>query len=247
MTAKPNAPQGKGLADPLLSATRWSVVLSARDESTAALNALFTRYRRPLIVYLCRSGRTPDDAEDLVHGLFEKLLRLEFLKSVDPQKGKFRTLLLTALQNYVHTEDAKQRALRRGGGQAPLSIHETDEDGKPPIDPPAPALGADVQFDKAWAKTVLDNSLRRLQEECARLGREALFCAVEPVLFGDQTAPKYAEIAAALDMQEGAVKVAIHRIRNRLKGIIREEVLETVPSEALLAEELGYLVGLFSR
>lgn len=247
MTTKPDPSRAKATPEPLFAATRWSVVLSARDESTTALNQLFTCYRAPLIVYLRKRRCSPEVAEDLVHGLFEKLIRLDFLKDIDPQAGKFRTFLLTSLQNYLKTEDARQRAKRRGGGVAPASIDETDAEGKPLFDPASPNPSADREYDKAWAHSVLQNALRQVQEECAKRGREALFRAVEPVLYGDPTAAKYAQIAAALDMKEGDVKIAVFRIRNRLGVLIRREILQTVRSPADLKEELSYLIGLFGR
>jgi RNA polymerase sigma-70 factor (ECF subfamily) len=237
----------EGEPPPLFDLTRWSIIRRARDESTVALNALFTQYRQPLLTHLRARGCGPDQAEDLVQGFCAHLLGRDFLANVAQGKGRFRTWLLNALQNYIRDEYAKQKTLKRGQGRVPASLDEAREDGTPLLDPAADTTPADREFDRAWAQSVLTNALNRLGRDCATTGHTALFQALEPVLFAEETSPSYREIAEQLAMTEGAVKVAAHRIRARLKGLIREEVLQTVANQKDWEEEVRYLISLFSR
>ncbi len=227
--------------------THWSMVGRARDKSEASLNALFQSYRTPLVVWLRARHYSPEDAEDLVQGLFAGLLRHDFLVGVSREKGKFRTFLLTSLKHHLSDARDKENALKRGRGQTPASLQETDEDGQVRHDPAGSDPAPDLEYDRAWARALLVNSLRELEAECARTGHEELCTALEPALFADDTASPYGEIGERLAMSEGSVKVAAHRIRARLKGIIRESILQTVDTEEDLGDELRYLASLFGK
>ena len=238
---------GRGASPGLFTTTHWSVVLRAQDKSKTALNSLFQSYCSPLLIWLRARHYPPHDAEDLLQGFFANLLRHDFLREVGREKGRFRTFLLTALKNHLCDERDKEHALKRGGGQAPESLQETDGQGQPLHDPASSGAAPDLEYDRAWAKTVLANSLRQLQTECARAGHAILCSALEPVMFADETALPYLEIGGRLGMSEGAVKVAAHRIRARLGGIIRDEIRQTVDTEEDLQEELRYLASLFGK
>lgn len=245
MKEKPNTDFSGGKGNPLFAVTRWSVVQRARDDSTLALNQLFTQYREPMVIYLVARGHARDHAEGFVQGFCVHLLSRDFLANVAPDKGRFRTFLLNSLQNFVRDQLAMERAEKRGGGNQPDSLDETGPDGKTLLTVVSPGTSADQAFDKAWAQAVLRNSLRQLEAECDRSGHIDLFQAVEPVMFADETSSSYRDIAERLNMTEAAVKVAAYRIRARLKNLIREEVLQTVASENDLEEELRYLIRLF--
>lgn len=231
----------------LFMTTHWSMVGRARDKSESSLNALFQGYRTPLVVWLRARHYSPEDAEDLVQGFFAGLLRHDFLKGVGTEKGSFRTFLLTSLKNHLSDVRDKENALKRGGGQPLGSLHETDEDGNARHDPAGSDAAPDVEYDRAWARALLANSLRELETECARTGHKELCTALEPTMFADATAAPYREIGDRLGMSEAAVKVAAHRIRARLKGIIREAILQTVDNEEDLQDELRYLSSLFGK
>jgi RNA polymerase sigma-70 factor (ECF subfamily) len=231
----------------LFTTTHWSMVRRAQDKSETALNSLFQSYRNPLLIWLRARQYSSHDAEDLLHSFFANLLRHDFLRDVSPQKGKFRTFLLTSLKNHLSDERDKANAQKRGGGQAPDSLQETDDQDQPIHDPAASGAAPDEEYDRAWARAVLTNAMRQLETECARTGHATLCTALEPVMFADETAAPYREIGERLSMSEGAVKTAAHRIRARLRGIIREEILQTVDNEADLQEELQYLASLFGR
>ena len=231
----------------LFPATRWTLVLGARDKSPPALEALCASYRQPLLTWLRIQGYPPPDAEDLVQGLFAHFLGRDFLQKVGPEKGTFRTFLLRCLKHHISDERAKQTAAKRGGHAMVESLDLMSEEGKQVHDPAAAAWGPDMEYDRAWAQAVLANALRRLRAECARQGHAALCGELEPVLFADETAASYGQIGARLGLTEGAVKTAAYRVRARLKGLVREEVLQTVANESDWEEEVRYLIRLFER
>jgi RNA polymerase sigma-70 factor (ECF subfamily) len=227
--------------------THWSLVLRAADKSEAALETLFGQYREPLLVWLRSRGLPPADAEDLLHSFLEGMLRREALSTVAREKGRFRTFLLACLKHHLQDQRDKQMASKRGAGQAVASLDETDEEGLALHQPASTGATPDLQYDRAWAESVMANSLRRLQEECADQGHAALYAALEPAMFADDTASPYREIGTNLGMSEGAVKVAASRIRTRLRGIVREEIMQTVANEEDWQDEVRYLIQLFGR
>jgi DNA-directed RNA polymerase specialized sigma24 family protein len=227
--------------------THWSVVTRAKQDSAVALNALCLAYRSPLLTWLRCRGEKPEDAEDCVQGFFEHLLSHDFLRGVARERGRFRTFLLAALQNYLRDQQRRAGAAKRGGGQVLQSLEATNGEGKPLYSPASPSPTPDNEYDRAWAGAVLAGAFKRLEAECARSGRAALCAALEPVLFADPQAPAHAQIGQKLGLTEAAVKMAALRTRQRLKKLIRDEVLQTVASEGDLEEELRYLLTLFSN
>jgi RNA polymerase sigma factor (sigma-70 family) len=231
----------------LFKTTHWSMVRGAQAQSETALNLLFESYRQPLLVWLLARHYSAPDAEDLLQSYFAALLRHDFLRSISPEKGKFRTFLLTALKNHLHDARDKAMAQKRGGGVVVQSLQDSDSEGLPVCDPASTEATPDIEFDRAWAKAVLDRALRRLEAECSRTGHAALCTELEPVMFADPTAASYRQIGEKLGMSEGAVNVAAHRIRARFRGIIREEIAHTVDNEQDLRSELVYFTKLFGN
>ena len=230
----------------LFAATQWSLVLRARDKSEAALESLFGQYREPLLVWLRAQGQPPSDAEDVLHGFLQNFLRRDALAGVNSEKGKFRTFLLQCLKNHLRDEHDRRTATKRGGGQPVESLDQVDEEGHALWTPAASSPTPDLEYDRAWAQAILTGSIERLQSECVAQGHGALWAAVEPIVFFDDTASPYREIAAQLGMTEGAVKMATSRIRARLRGIVQEQIMQTVASEQEWKEEVGYLIQLFA-
>jgi RNA polymerase sigma-70 factor (ECF subfamily) len=235
----------------LFEATHWSVVMQARDKSETALSTLFENYRQPLLVWLrsnlAKHGQPTHLAEDQVQSFMVHLLSHSFLQNVSPDRGRFRTFLLRCLKNHLQDQADKSRAAKRGGGQILASLDETNADNDKIHDPACPNTAPDLEFDRAWARTVLTNSLHRLEHECARQGHEKLWAELQPVMFADKTSASYRAISEKLGMSEAAVKVAAHRMRTRLRGIVREEVLQTVGNEQDWEQEVRYLIQLFAR
>lgn len=234
-------------AGALFEDTRWSIVLRARDKSESALGLLCDTYRQPLLTWLKIRGYGPHDSEDAIQGFFAHILGKAFLQNVAREKGAFRTFLLRCLKHYLHDEYHRRTAAKRGGTGVPVSLDETNDEGHPLHEPAGNDGAPDVEYDRAWAQTVLANALRQLETECAAQGHSALCAELEPVMFSDETASTYQQIAARLGMTEGAVKVAAHRIRSRMKGIVRDEIMQTVATAADWQDELRHLIQLFGK
>lgn len=218
----------------MFETTRWSVVLAARspDERAAeALASLCEAYREPVLAFVRRQPRLRDQAEDLTQAFFLRLLESRAHAGADPARGRFRSYLLGALRHFLSHEAAAAMAQRRGGGQPPLSL---DEDGMV-----EPAGGDDPEqcFARDWALAVLERALRRLRREAADAGKTALLSAAEPFLLEAPDRAGYAEVADRLGLRRNTFAVAVHRMRARLRELVRAELAETVDSEQALAEE----------
>lgn len=250
----PNETEGaeKGQSNEgLFTVTRWSVVLQAREKSETALSTLCESYRQPLLVLarseLAKFGQPQHLAEDQVQGFLLHLLTRNFLENVGPEKGRFRTFLRRCFQHYLRDLADKLKAAKRGGGQAVASLDETNEDHEKIHDPAGSDAGPDKEFDRVWARTLLKNAFQHLEQMCARQGHEKLYTELQPVMFADETAASYRAIGEKVGMTEAAVKVAAHRMRTRLRELIREEVTQTITNNEDLEDELRYLMQLFGR
>jgi len=228
---------------PAFVTTHWSVVLAAgRSDPTGARDALARlcqTYWYPLYAYVRRLGNSPPDAQDLTQEFFARLLAKNYLAGADESKGRFRSFLLAALKHFLANEWDKARAQKRGGGQIPI-----------PIDPgaeiscgfePADNTTAEKIYERRWALTLLAQVLRRLREEHVREGREKLFEQLKPTLTEASRTVRYAEIAVRLGTSEGAVKVAVHRLRQRYREVLRAEIADTVASPAEVEDEIRNL------
>jgi DNA-directed RNA polymerase specialized sigma24 family protein len=228
----------------VFATTHWSAILAAGDASSpraqAALEALCRAYWYPLYAYVRRKGYAADDAQDLTQEFFARLLARNYLNVADRNKGKFRSYLLGSLEHFLAREWTKARAHKRGGGKAVLSLDETDAENRYLLEP-AHELTAEKIFDRRWATTLLDQAMSRLREECAANHKSGLFAKVEPYLSGERGEASYAEVGAALQMSEGAVKVAVHRLRLRYGELVRAEIAQTVATPDAADEELRYL------
>lgn len=224
--------------------THWSVVLAAgHSDSTharAALEKLCRTYWQPIYAYVRRQGHGPHDAQDLTQEFFARLLEKRSLADVDRAKGRFRSFLLASLKHFLANERDKARAQKRGGGQTLIPIDAQSAETSCGVDPADPATAEKV-FERRWALTVLDHALQRLREEHEREGRENLFEQLKVTLTEASRSVRYAEIAARLEMSEGAVKVAVHRLRQRYRELVRAEITVTVASSGEVEEEIRAL------
>ena len=229
--------------------TQWSMVLAAGDadspDSSAALESLCEIYWYPLYAYARRRGQSEEDARDLTQGFFTKLLEKNWVAAADRERGKFRTFMLTALKHYMSDEWDRQRALKRGGGNLPISLDfDTAEDGYK-LEIPDDRTPEDV-FEESWARTVMERARRRLRDEMLVPGKEKRFEIIAGVISGDGQDYPYKEIAEALTMSEAAVKVAVYRMRQRFGEIIRAEIADTVTEEDDVDVEVKHVLGLLS-
>ena len=234
--------------------TRWSVVAaagrgqpgrSAPAEVRAALSELCAAYWPPLYAFARRRGSAPDEAADHVQDFFARLLEKGDLAAADPQRGRFRAWLLTAFKHHASNVRDRERAQKRGGGRAPLSLDAAEAEqrfGPQLTDPRTP----EAEFERRWALLVLDRALERLAVEQRRAGKARELDELRPVLVAGEEGAPYAEIAERLGRSEGAVKVAVHRLRRRYGELLREEVAGTLADEREVEEEIGALLRALS-
>ncbi len=228
----------------VFATTHWSAVLAAGGASSPgsqeALEKLCRAYWYPLYAYVRRKGYDAHDAEDLTQEFFARLLARNFLRVADRSKGKFRSFLLGSLEHFLAREWTKSHAQKRGGGRAILSLDETDAEDRYRLEP-AHELTAEKIYNRRWATTLLDHAMSRLREECAANRKGDLLGKLETFLSGERGETSYADIAAALATSEGAIKVAIHRLRQRYGELVRVEVAQTVSTSEEADEELQFL------
>jgi RNA polymerase sigma-70 factor (ECF subfamily) len=226
---------------PVFATTHWSVVLTAgtHHDTTRARDALARLcqvYWYPLYAYVRRRGHNAPDAQDLTQAFFEQLLRRQSLASADPERGRFRSFILTAMNHFLAVEWKKARAQKRGGGNPNLSLDWAAAEQRFDLEP-ATTLAPDRLFEKHWALTLLGEVLSRLEREYQAEGKGRLFAAIKETLLGRRESQPYAELAETLGMNEGALKVAVHRLRKRYRELIRAEIANTLdPSEDVEAE-----------
>lgn len=209
-------------------------------QSYEALEKLCRAYWYPLYAYVRRKGYAVHDAQDVTQAFFARLLARNYLSVADRNRGKFRSFLLGSLEHFLAREWAKARAQKRGGGKAVLSLDETDAENRYLLEP-ADALTPEKIFDRRWATTLLDQAMSCLREECIANHKSDLFGKVESFLSGEKGEASYAELGAALKMSEGAIKVAVHRLRQRYGELVRTEIAQTVTTSDEVEEELRYL------
>lgn len=238
-----------GVADDIFATTHWTVVLAAghqrSPEAARALEELCSAYWFPLYAYVRRRGHTKEDAEDLTQAFFARLLEKNTFASLDSEKGKFRAFLLASLKHFLANEWDKARARKRGGGAANLSLDWQTADTKFHVadaNEPSP----DRAFDREWALALLARVIDRLQTECVADGRARLFEQLKQFLTAGQAESAQREVAAALGMEEGAVRVAVHRLRKRYRQLLRDEIANTLANPAMVDEEMRALFGAFS-
>jgi RNA polymerase sigma-70 factor (ECF subfamily) len=225
-------------------------VLAARekdDRTTAreALSSLCSAYWYPLYAFIRRQGVTPTEAEDLTQAFFHQFLERESLRNVHPAAGKFRSFLLTCLKHFLINEREKAHAQRRGGGCMVLSLDARAAETQYLLEP-ADNVTPEVLFERRWAFAVLNQALKRLGEDYSRRDQGELFDSLKGFLPGGDEEPERSAVAVQHGMTANALDVAIHRLRQRFGAMLREEVSQTVSSEAEVEEELNYLIGVVS-
>jgi RNA polymerase sigma factor (sigma-70 family) len=249
MPAKPSSSDLFPIVGSPFPATLWSVVLKAKspvsDESQRALASLCNTYWQPVYSFLRKRGKSRHDAEDLTQAFFLHLLERRAIERLRRQ-GKFRSFLLAALQNFVVDEWEKGRAQKRGGGAPIVSLDIENAEQIFHVDTRATA-DAEKIFDRRWAMTLLDRVLTRLETEWGSAGRRERFDALKMYVSGEPDLPGYAELAEQLGMSIGAVKVAVLRLRQRYRELLREELANTVSTEDEIESERRYLLQILSE
>lgn len=225
--------------------TRWSIVNAAAgtggSRASAALAELCAIYWPPLYGYLRGRGYRAEEAQDLTQGFFARLLDTQAIRSADPARGRFRAFLLTALKRYVINEHERAKAERRGGAHLHFQLDFAEAERtfaaeRRYADTP------DRLFDRKWAAIVLERALERLRDEYAASGKADVARALLPYLTDSTDLKPYRAVAADLGLSEGAVKVAVHRLRQRYGAVLRIEVAETVAGEDEVDAEMRELL-----
>ena len=226
-------------------ATRWTLVLRARGQSQqaqTALSELCEAYYAPVIAFLRREGRSEETAREVAHDFFARILSGHRLDHVNPERGRFRSFLLGALKHFVADERQRLGAAKRGGGVEHLSLGFETETSPAMEVADGQSLAPDAEFDRQWAYTLLDRALAKLAAEMNAHGKGAQLNVLKQWLTGDRPSLSQAEAAAQLGMTEGAVKVAIYRLRERFRALVKTEIAETVGNNQLVEEELSALL-----
>ena len=232
--------------------TRWSLILSGsgskckEQETRVALAELCRIYWRPIFAFICRRDYSTHDAEDLTQDFFVIILEGDWLQNADPSRGRFRSLLLKSLQNFLNDAADRIHARKRGGdvsfiswdawvSEAPsqLSMSTQRLDSLPP----------ERLFDVRWAATVVERALRRLCEECERQGRRRVFDVLSVYLTVERDDVSSASLATTLGIAQSTVKKLLYRMRQRYRWLLRDEVAQTVENPADIEDELRYLCG----
>jgi RNA polymerase sigma-70 factor (ECF subfamily) len=244
-----NGHEGSGEPREFLT-TRWSLILSAAhfgsEEQRArdALSELCRTYWRPIFSFTRRRGYSVEDAQDLTQDFFVTILRNDWLQHADRNRGRFRSLLLKSLQNFLINAAEKSHTRKRGGDVEFVSWHDWISESSSELPIPSAAwesLAPERLFDLTWAATVVEHALRRLREECESKGKLWLFQALSPHLTGEREEASYAKIAEELGIAETAVKKQLHNMRQRYRTLLRAEVSQTVENAADIDDEIRYL------
>jgi RNA polymerase sigma-70 factor (ECF subfamily) len=230
--------------EPLFVTTHWSVVLAAGHGDTTraddALAHLCQTYWYPLYAYARRRGCPPPDAQDLTQEFFARLLEGNWVAQADRQRGRFRSFLLSAMKHFMANEWNRAHAQKRGGRQPVLSLDDDSAEHRYRLEPAETATPESL-FERGWALTLLEGVLARLEAEYRRAGKQAAMEAMRPALTTDREAIGYAEMSQKLGMTETAARVAVHRLRQRYRQLIRAEVASTVASPEEVDAEMRHL------
>jgi len=226
------------------------VVLAAKDrhcpKGHEALESLCRAYWYPLYAFVRRQGNPPQDAADLTQEFFTRLLEKDWLSDIHREKGRFRDFLLASMKHFLAKQRRRASARKRGGlcRIVPLDVETAESRYRlEPADPISP----DQVFERQWALTLLDQVSKTLHEEYARQGKAGLFEALQPYLSGKKGEHPSAALAGHLDMTEGAVRVAAHRLRRRYREVLRARIADTVSAPDQVDEEIRDLMKALAR
>ena len=233
--------------------TRWNLILSGVDSAKtdehqirAALAELCRIYWRPIFFFVARRGYSPEDAEDLTQDFFLRILRGDWLQKADPTRGRFRSLLLKSVQNFLNDAADRTKARKRGGDVSFISWDPWMMEAPSELALSSEALKswtAERLFDAGWAATVVQRAIRRLREECERKGRLRVFEMLNPYLTAERDDISYARLSMKLRVAEATVKKLLYHMRQRYRFLLRDEVAHTVADPADVEDELRYLCG----
>lgn len=236
-------------ASDLVSATSWTVVLAAltvSPHSAEALEALCNKYWYPVYTYIRRRGYASHDAEDLTQGFFYELVNNKRLRAANPSKGKFRAYLLAGVNGFLANHWHFTHAAKRGGYNVIISLDAQTAEERYAIEPLSEAA-PDQLFEKQWAMTVMASAQQTLALEYKTSGKEQLYNAMRSLLTDSPAQGSYGVLAAQLGITENALAVKVHRLRERFRAILREEIAQTVETTDDIDIELKHLASVLAR
>ena len=235
--------------------THWSVMLwragggGEQHSVPDALAQICQIYWRPILAYICRRGHSLEDAQDLTQEFFLLLVEGKLIESADPARGRFRALLLSSLRHFLTDVRARGSRRKRGGQFSFISWEDWVAEAPSQFSVPLSTLEQwpdDRMFDLRWAASITEQALRRLREECESRGRGQTFDELSPHLLSDRADLSYAGLAGTLRIPEPVIKKLIHQLRARFRVLLREEVRQTVQTEADIDDELRYLCSVLA-
>jgi RNA polymerase sigma factor (sigma-70 family) len=251
----PAATEGGGDEARNFATTRWSLILTAADlggedqRVHQALSELCRLYWRPIFSFVCRHGYSVQDAQDLTQDFFVMMLEGNWLRHADPTRGRFRSLLLKSLGNFLNDATAKRYTRKRGGDVQFVSWDEWMAEAPSQLTVSAQALKSwtdERLFDLRWAATVVEQALRRLREECESQGRLRAFETLRPCLGAERQEVSYPTLSHTLGVPEATVKRLVHGLRQRYRSLLRDEVADTVANPADVDDEIRHLCGVLA-
>jgi RNA polymerase sigma factor (sigma-70 family) len=231
-------------SQPVFATTHWSVVLAAANEhapeAAAALERLCRTYWYPLYAYVRREGYSPADAQDLTQEFFASLLRRDSFAHVAPEKGRFRSFLVAAMRHFLSDQRDRAQTLKRGGRAEVISLDAQEAENRYRLEP-VDCLDAEKIYERRWAMMLVEQALTRLRGESAAAGKSELFERLRRFVAGESELT-WGKAAAELGLSEGAMKAAVHRLRERYRVLLRDEIAHTVADPEEIEEEVRYLV-----
>jgi RNA polymerase sigma-70 factor (ECF subfamily) len=232
--------------------TRWSLILSGsgsegkEQETRAALTELCRIYWRPIFAFICRRGYSTQDAEDLTQDFFMIMMEGNWLQNADPSRGRFRSLLLKSLNNFLNDAADRIHARKRGGDVSFISWDPWIAEAPSELSMSTQRLNSlppEQLFDVRWAATVVERALGRLREECERQGRRRVFDVLSVYLTAERDDVSCASLATTLEVPQSTVKKLLYRMRQRYRWLLRDEVAQTVANPADIEDEIRHLCG----
>jgi RNA polymerase sigma factor (sigma-70 family) len=229
--------------------TRWTLVMAAGRESASgareALSQLCELYWPPLYSYARRRGHSVEEAQDLTQSFFARFLEKRDVQDADPQRGRFRSFLLSSFKHFLANQYDHEHAKKRGGGYVLLSLEVDTAEAQYAAEPPD-TLTPEALYERRWAIGVVGRAQAALRAEVVKAGKEEVFEQLKGLLVGDKAEGSNAFVAKSLGITEGALRVTVHRLRRRLRELLRTEILATVSDDSEADEEVRYLIAVLT-
>lgn len=229
--------------------TRWTLVQAAAvnptGDSRRALSTLCQTYWQPVYAFIRRNGYNPDQSQDLTQGFFALMLEKNYLIHADQKRGRFRSFLLTSVKHFLTNEWDRANALKRGGGQAAVSMDLIEAE-RWYVPAAVDASTPDKAFERQWALSILEQVMARLRADYAKAGKAGQFEMLSEFLNEDSRDVGYEELAEQMAMSAGALRMAVHRMRKAYRRILRQEIAETVSTPEEIDAEIRFLVAILT-